>query len=334
MDLCLYAVVLPVLALQVQQQCSSGGHRCAVPCVGHQECCQEVASVCAGGDQGHKGIIICQRHVLDYPPTATWSCRTAQQDISMQYVDFASASGNCCLLCGAQPYSTHGRSGLSACKIALHHLCMQVLRRSSVDVIAPFLDPYLDVIMSVEGTRMRLLALSSLVPGASTLIANLLRSSGPNAGFSGGSRHSSTGSSSSPWSSSTTGRSRGGPVSSMDAFEDAYGPFSAGWQKLQAAVRSLDDVTVSSAYQAAGSRGSRGSRRRGKAADGAEMLAGRRWLREYADGAHCELFFVPAGPPLAGLRFTDAAQAVYEASGALVVGLIEVRGCWINPSTP
>lgn len=51
-----------------------------------------------------------------------------------------------------------------------------MLRRSSVDVISPFLDPYLDVIMSVEGTRMRLLALSTLVPGASTLIANLLRS--------------------------------------------------------------------------------------------------------------------------------------------------------------
>jgi len=216
-------------------------------------------------------------------------------------------------------------SGLIACKVAcvLHSPLMQVLRRSSVDVIAPFLDPYLDVIMSVEGTRMRLLALSSLVPGASTLIANLLRSSGPNAGFSGGSRHSSTASSSHQWSSSTTSRSGGGPASSMDAYEDVYGPFSAGWQKLQAAVRSLDDVTVSSAYQAAGSRG---SRRRGKAADGAEMLAGRRWLREYADGAHCELFFVPAGPPLAGLRFTDAAQAVYEASGALVVGLIQVRG--------
>ena len=40
-----------------------------------------------------------------------------------------------------------------------------MLRRSAVDVISPFLDPYQDVIMSVEGTRMRLLALSSLVPG-------------------------------------------------------------------------------------------------------------------------------------------------------------------------
>lgn len=64
----------------------------------------------------------------------------------------------------------------------------------------------------------------------------------------------------------------------------------------------------------------------GSAGAGTELLAGRRWLREYADGAHCELFLVPAGPPLAGLRFAGAASAVYEATGALVVGLIEVGG--------
>eukprot|EP00879_Flechtneria_rotunda_P024898 GHRR01026423.1.p1 GENE.GHRR01026423.1~~GHRR01026423.1.p1 ORF type:complete len:328 (+),score=79.79 GHRR01026423.1:96-1079(+) len=64
-------------------------------------------------------------------------------------------------------------------------LYVQVLRRSSVDMISPFLDPKQDVICSVEGTRLRLLALSCFVPGASTLIANLLRSSGPAAGFPG-----------------------------------------------------------------------------------------------------------------------------------------------------
>jgi hypothetical protein len=204
---------------------------------------------------------------------------------------------------------------------------VQVLRRSSVDVISPFLDPYLDVIMSVEGTRMRLLALSSLVPGASTLIANLLRSSGPNAGFAGGPKHSSSGSNASrrlPWASSN-GNSSGSPTGSED-IQDEVLPPGFGWQKkLQAAVRSLDDVMISHPYSSRDSSSSNSSRRGAAgAAAGVEMLAGRRWLREYADGAHCELFMVPAGPPLAGLRFTDAAQSVYEASWAMVVGVIEV----------
>lgn len=204
-----------------------------------------------------------------------------------------------------------------------------------MDVISPFLDPYLDVIMSVEGTRMRLLALSSLVPGASTLIANLLRSSGPNAGFAGGLRSGSNSSSTTgshfPWAS-TSGSASSSPGSSLDSQDE--GPLGFGWQKLQAAVRSLDDVMISHDFgnATANTSGRRGAqhaagRRRGggkDGADGVEMLAGRRWLREYADGAHCELFIVPAGPPLAGLRFTDAVQAVYEATGALVVGLMQV----------
>ena len=50
----------------------------------------------------------------------------------------------------------------------------QVLQRSSIERIMPFLDPFKDVIVSVEQTRHRLLALSCLCPGASTLIGNLL----------------------------------------------------------------------------------------------------------------------------------------------------------------
>lgn len=211
-------------------------------------------------------------------------------------------------------------------------LLPQVLRRSSVDVISPFLDPYLDVIMSVEGTRMRLLALSSFVPGASTLIANLLRSSGPNAGFAGGLRSGSNSSSTTgshfPWAS-TSGSASSSPGSSLDSQDE--GPLGFGWQKLQAAVRSLDDVIISHdfGHTTASTSSRRGAqnvagRRRGGSNDGVEMLAGRRWLREYADGAHCELFIVPAGAPLAGLRFTDTVQAVYEATGALVVGLMQV----------
>lgn len=174
---------------------------------------------------------------------------------------------------------------------------------------------------------MRLLALSSLVPGASTLIANLLRSSGPNAGFAGGPRHRSSSSAARrlPWASSTGSMSDGSsPVGSTDSQDES--PIGLGWQKLQAAVRSLDDVMVGQAYSKFP--GSSSSSSQGAAASaGAQrvaMLAGRRWLREYADGAHCELFTVPAGPPLAGLRFTDAALAVYEASSVVVVGVVEV----------
>ncbi|KAL3142086.1 hypothetical protein ABBQ32_004709 [Trebouxia sp. C0010 RCD-2024] len=54
-------------------------------------------------------------------------------------------------------------------------LYIQVLQRNSLQLIAPFLDPEHDVIVSMEQTRHRLLALSCLCPGASTLIANLLR---------------------------------------------------------------------------------------------------------------------------------------------------------------
>jgi hypothetical protein len=49
-------------------------------------------------------------------------------------------------------------------------LYIQVLQRNSLQLIAPFLDPEHDVIVSMEQTRHRLLALSCLCPGASTLI--------------------------------------------------------------------------------------------------------------------------------------------------------------------
>ena len=54
---------------------------------------------------------------------------------------------------------------------------VQVLRRASLQAVRPFLDPARDVAVSVEQTRHRLLALSALCPGASTLLANLLRRS-------------------------------------------------------------------------------------------------------------------------------------------------------------
>lgn len=49
-------------------------------------------------------------------------------------------------------------------------LYVQCLRSSSLQMIAPFLDPIRDVIVSVEQTRHRLLALSCMCPGASTLL--------------------------------------------------------------------------------------------------------------------------------------------------------------------
>lgn len=53
-------------------------------------------------------------------------------------------------------------------------LYIQVLQRNSLQLIAPFLDPEHDVIVSMEQTRHRLLALSCLCPGASTLIGQSL----------------------------------------------------------------------------------------------------------------------------------------------------------------
>lgn len=49
-------------------------------------------------------------------------------------------------------------------------LYVQVIQQSSVKLIAPFLDPEQDVLVSTEQTRQRMLALSCLCPGASTLI--------------------------------------------------------------------------------------------------------------------------------------------------------------------
>ena len=55
-------------------------------------------------------------------------------------------------------------------------LYVQVLQKSSLALISPFLDMQQDVLLSIEHTRLRLLALSCICPGASTLLANLLRS--------------------------------------------------------------------------------------------------------------------------------------------------------------
>ncbi len=55
-------------------------------------------------------------------------------------------------------------------------LFVQAARQATVRQVAPFLDPATDVIVSVEATRLRLLALSAVCPGASTLVGNLLRS--------------------------------------------------------------------------------------------------------------------------------------------------------------
>lgn len=52
-------------------------------------------------------------------------------------------------------------------------LYVQVLQRASLQLISPFLDPARDVIISMEQTRHRLLALSCLCPGASTLLGTL-----------------------------------------------------------------------------------------------------------------------------------------------------------------
>lgn len=56
-------------------------------------------------------------------------------------------------------------------------LYVQTVREAAVRQIEPFLDPGQDVIVSMEQIRYRLLALSAVCPGASTLIGNLLKSS-------------------------------------------------------------------------------------------------------------------------------------------------------------
>jgi hypothetical protein len=200
------------------------------------------------------------------------------------------------------------------CSYAFYLLLLlsQVLRRSSVGVIAPFLDPHQDVISSIEGTRMRLLALDAFVPGASTLLANLLRSSGPTAGFAGGPRHSSSSLKSSLKRNNNNHNSRS---SSPLASRDDGGGVAAVQRSLwgvELLAQSLQSLSLSSRDGGASS------------ADGAATMAGRRWLREYADGAHCELFFCRAGPPLAGLRFSNAAEQVYAATGAMLVGVMQV----------
>ena len=82
----------------------------------------------------------------------------------------------CCCRCG-RPVSRAAKLGHLLLQVwALKSytksvpLYIQVLQRSSLALIAPFLDPEQDVIVSAEQTRHRLLALSCLCPGASTLI--------------------------------------------------------------------------------------------------------------------------------------------------------------------
>lgn len=56
-------------------------------------------------------------------------------------------------------------------------LFVQVLQRSSIARVAPFLDGQRDVLLCVEQVRHRLLALACICPGAATLLGNLLRGS-------------------------------------------------------------------------------------------------------------------------------------------------------------
>lgn len=49
-------------------------------------------------------------------------------------------------------------------------LYVQTLRQSTVTQIRPFLDPSQDIVVSLEQTRYRLLALSAVCPGATTLL--------------------------------------------------------------------------------------------------------------------------------------------------------------------
>ncbi|EFJ43388.1 hypothetical protein VOLCADRAFT_106827 [Volvox carteri f. nagariensis] len=67
-------------------------------------------------------------------------------------------------------------------------LTVQVLRASSLAKVSPFLDAHQDVLMSVEQMRHRLLALSALCPGASTLLGNLLHTAQPGGRGGGGGR--------------------------------------------------------------------------------------------------------------------------------------------------
>lgn len=149
----------------------------------------------------------------------------------------------------------------------------QVLQQSSVDAIAPFLDPTRDVIASLEQTRHRLTVLNCLAPGASTLITNLLRCTGGTArGWAAG------------W------ERRGGHL--------------LAWEEARAQARSepcrcrghphiacSPPVTAPSPDRSAPPPLLRSEGR----------LAGRRWLREYVDGCHADLHVAPAGPGLAGL---------------------------------
>jgi hypothetical protein len=167
-------------------------------------------------------------------------------------------------------------------------LRVQVLREGAARRVAPFLDPRRDVVVSVEQTRHRLLALGALCPGASTLVANLLR----------------------PATDDAEGVSEGEDDEEGDdggtRKKTSWWPFAA------------DSSSCSSSPR------------------GRRAFAGRRWLREYADGCRADVQPLFAGAHLAGATFAEAAEAVATATAGRVVllGLVDARRqrVRLNPS--
>ena len=156
------------------------------------------------------------------------------------------------------------------------------MQRSSLDRVAPFLDPQQDVLLSVEQVRHRLLALACLCPGASTLIGNLLRSV-----------HTKE------------------SMSLRNVFSTQLSWF-AGMTRF---VNELLSTRNAKGFQQVGTKNQAGH-------VDSTTLAGRRWLKEYVDGCKYELFTANVSWNWqGGWKFYDAVSALH-GNGVLLIGKI------------
>ena len=178
-------------------------------------------------------------------------------------------------------------------------LYVQVLQRRSLQAVRPFLDPARDVLVSVEQTRHRLLALSALCPGASTLLSNLLRRAAV------------------PPPPPLPGQLQ----------QQKGGGGGGGGQGGGGQRRLKGNSGGGSSLDAAAAAASQQQQRR--------TAGGRRWLRSYMNGCGNKIHVVRlTSPSLANVPFADAAAAMHAATGVLMIGVMRGGRSSSSSSSP
>ena len=205
-------------------------------------------------------------------------------------------------------------------------LYVQVLQRSSLGLISPFLDPERDVIVSVEQTRHRLLALSCLCPGASTLIGAALLP----ALVATSALFMLSDAASRQFTCVTRTYCLSDPVApALLPMHDTFVRIGASMQhRLDTCALPTLHCLMPCRPDAVSACCAANLLRRAAISAGEKRhtAAGRRWLRSYLNGCAFKLFDAPLPAHLAGLPFTAACEWLYRTSGCVLIGAARTPG--------